>query len=109
MNVRHDLWSQWSHDHHCLVKMAQRETTMPGLATIMAFMMPLTAGDRGTGSYTTGHPACLVVIVRFTTTYRLVVNHITTLSIIGLQVHRTVLIPITGMTLLPLLNVSLPP
>jgi hypothetical protein len=47
-------------------------------------MTPLVGGDRGTGSYTTGHPIRLVVIVHIATMYCMVVNPGTMLNITSL-------------------------
>jgi hypothetical protein len=49
----------------------------------------------------------LVVVVLVITTYRMVVNHNTTLSITSLQIFHMLLVPITGMALPPPLNTGL--
>jgi hypothetical protein len=65
------------------------------------------AGNRETVTYVTGHPMHLVVVVLVITTYRMVVNHNTTLSITSLQIFHMLLVPITGMALPPPLNTGL--
>jgi hypothetical protein len=51
---------------------------------VVSSMTPLTVGNYGTCSYTTGHPVHLVVIVHISLMYRLVVNLNITLNIINL-------------------------
>jgi hypothetical protein len=49
----------------------------------------------------------LVAVVLVVTTYRMVVNHNTMLSITSLQIFRMLLVPITGMALPLPLNTGL--
>jgi hypothetical protein len=70
---------------------------------------PLTVGNHGAGSYTSGHPVRLVLIIRVTMMYRMVVNHNTTLNITSLHILCTLFIPITGMTSSTPFNTILPP
>jgi hypothetical protein len=96
MNTRLELWSQWSHDLHHLIDMAQRRTDVLGQAMETPSTTHLAAADHGTGPYLTGHLVHLVALVHVTSTYCMMVNDDTTISITNMHVLRTFFLPITG-------------
>jgi hypothetical protein len=108
-NARSKLWSQWSHDLHHFIDMAQHVMTVSGQATVMPSTRTIIANDRGIGLYVMSYLVCLVVILHVGSTYCMVINHCTMLSITSLHVLCTFFIPIMGTTSLPPFSTSLPP
>jgi hypothetical protein len=108
-NARSKLWSQWSHDLHHFVDMAQHVMTVSGQATVMPSTSTIIADDSRIALYITSYPVRLVVILHVVSTYHVVINHCTMLSITSLQVLCTFFIPITGTTSLRPFSTGLPP
>jgi hypothetical protein len=90
--------------------MAQAEMTTPGQLKAMSLAMPSDVNDWGIGpTYITGHPVRLMAVVCIVTTYLVVVNHGSMLSITSLHISHTLLILVSWMLLLPSLHADTPP
>jgi hypothetical protein len=90
--------------------MAQAKMTMPGQLKTMSLATPSDVNDWGIGpTYITGHPVRLMAVIRIVTTYLVVVNHSSMLSITRLHISHTLLILVSWMLPLPSLHADTPP
>jgi hypothetical protein len=103
-NAEPGLWSQWCHDLHRLIGMAQARMTTLGHLGVISRTTPSDIIDRVRGlTYLMAHPMRLVAVVSIITTYHVVVDHTTTLDIMTLQISHTLLIHVSGMAMPSLL------
>jgi hypothetical protein len=90
--------------------MAQAEMTTLGQLKTMSLATPSDVNDWGIcPTYITGHPVRLMAVIHIITTYLVVVNHGSTLSITSLQISHVLLILVSWMLLLPSLHANTPP